>query len=201
MFVLYICTAHICRDVSEQEFDTGVQLAEQDDDVQLDEDDTPLFSFQLAPDNDANDSDNNDDKDDVDVEHKYKLEIVQEDIDFVEGLVVNTRLCTRAPDEVLSAADAACTGEVMTKSVSVHSVSIHVCCSFDCMVRSIVTLMSAVAFRSCMQRSVAGYVVLQLVQVYIALDILLRVMCTLLVYECGIAAYSMIMLQSCSTAK
>jgi hypothetical protein len=116
--------------VSEEEFDVGLQLNE-DDDVQLDEVDTPLFSFQLAPDdrddtdnNDDNDSDN-DDTDDVDVEHKYKLEIVQEDIDFVEGLVVNTRLCTRAPDEVLSAADAACSGEVMTKSVSTHSQHAH----------------------------------------------------------------------------
>jgi hypothetical protein len=69
------------------------------------------------------------------------------------------------------------------------------------MVRSIVTLMSAVAFGSCMQCSVAGYVVLQMMQIRIALDILLRVMCTLLVYERDIAACSMIVLQCCSTAK
>jgi hypothetical protein len=128
---LHACTAHNCRDVSEEEFEVGRQPDEQDDDVQLDEDDTPLFSFQLAPDDDytdANDSDNNDDKDDVDADgHKYKLEIVQEDVDFVEGLVVNTRLCTRAPDEVLSAADAACSGEVMTKSVSTHSSNNSMC--------------------------------------------------------------------------
>jgi hypothetical protein len=108
------------RDVSEEEFNDELHLVEQegneDDGVEVD---APLFSFQLAPDD--TESDSNDD-------YKYKLEIVQEDVDFVEGLVVNTRLCTRAPDEVLSAADAACSGDVMTKSVSTASISIHHVC-------------------------------------------------------------------------